>query len=94
MGQPGGNKQADSALSNRLPPAPELQVIEGRVGVGFQLIEDGKACELKRLDHSAQLITPKTRAIDQAQGFDGKKQAHHQRRDANATAALLMTFGL
>ncbi|WP_231901299.1 hypothetical protein [Prochlorococcus sp. MIT 1303] len=31
MGQPGGNKQADSALSNRLPPAPEHQVIEGRV---------------------------------------------------------------
>ncbi|WP_063395068.1 hypothetical protein [Prochlorococcus sp. MIT 1306] len=31
MGQPGGNTQADSALSNKLPPAPEHQVIEGRV---------------------------------------------------------------
>jgi len=42
---------------------------------------------MKRLGHSAQLIIPKTGAIDHAQGFDGKSKLTI---NARATRPLLM----
>ena len=67
VGQPGQQPQAHRGVPHHLSPAPEQQVIERRMGVLTQHLQEGSEAGLKAFAHAVQLIAPQRRCIHQQQ---------------------------